>query len=129
MKIYSMDPTPKPAPRQLFGLTDKQRRSIRLWVFGGMALLMLAGVAVGFVPYYAVSREMQSFCSSLTIGSPVADAQTQAAARGYDVLVGSDGRVLLKVPQLAPRLPSKRGCDLRVGPTGTLVSAAYSDSL
>ena len=94
-----------------------------------MALLMLGGVAVGFVPFYAVSREMQSFCASLAVGSPLADAQTQAAARGYDVVQGTDGRVLLKVPPLAPQVPSKRGCDLRVGPTGVLVSAAYSDSL
>lgn len=94
-----------------------------------MALLMLAGVAVGFVPYYAVSREMQSFCGSLAVGSPLADAQTQAAARGYDVVPSGEGRVLLKVPQLAPQVPSKRGCELRVGPAGTLVSASYSDSL
>lgn len=94
-----------------------------------MAVLMLAGVAIGFVPYYNVSREMQSFCASLAVGSPLAGAQTQAAARGYDVVAGGDGRVLLKVPQLAPQVPSKRGCELRVGPAGTVVSAAYSDSL
>ncbi len=124
-----MDPTPRPTSPQLFGLTDAQRRSIRLWVFGGMALLMLGGVAMGFLPYYAVSRDMQSFCGSLAVGSTVTEAQTQATARGYDVVPAGDGRVLLKVPQLAPQVPSKRGCDLRVGPTGMLVSAAYSDSL
>jgi hypothetical protein len=124
-----MDTTPKPASPQLFGLTDARRRSIRRWLFGGMALLMLGGVAVGFLPYYAVSREMQSFCASLVVGSPVADAQTQATARNYEVVIAGDGRVLLKVPQLAPQVRSKRGCELRFGPTGTLVSAKYSDSL
>jgi hypothetical protein len=124
-----MDTTPKPASPLLFGLNDAQRRSIRLWVFGGMALLMLGGVAVGFVPYYAASREMQSFCGSLAVGSPLAGAQTQATARGYSVVPGGVGRVLLKVPELAPQVPSKRGCELRVGPTGMLLSAKYSDSL
>ena len=124
-----MDSSPKPASPQLFGLTDAQRRSIRRLLFGGMALLMLGGVAVGFIPYYAVSREMQSFCASLPIGSALAQAQGQASARGYEVVPVDDGRVLLKVPQLAPQVPSKRGCDLRVGPTGALVSANYSDSL
>lgn len=129
MKVDPMAPTSRPASTQLFGLTDAKRRSIRRWVFGGMALLMLGGVAIGFVPYYAVSREMQSFCASLAVGSPAADAQTQATARGYDVVPGGEGRVLFKVPQLAPQVPSKRGCDLRAGPTGMVVSAAYSDSL
>ena len=92
-------------------------------------MLMLGGVAVGFLPYYAVSREMQSFCASLAVGSPVADAQTQAIARGYEAVTGGDGRMLLKVPQLTPQVPSKRGCELRFGPTGTLVSAKYNDSL
>lgn len=94
-----------------------------------MALLMLGGVAVGFLPYYAVSREIQSFCASLSVGSPVAQAQTQASARGYEVVTGGDGRVLLKAPQLAPQVPSKRGCELRVGPAGSLISVSYSDSL
>lgn len=116
-------------PPQLFGLTAAQRRSIRLWVFGGMALLMLAGVAIGFVPYYAASRDMQHFCAELIVDTPVAQAQSQAAARGYDVFSADAGHVLLKVPPLAPQVPSKRGCDLRVGPTGKLVSATYSDSL
>lgn len=124
-----MDRTQQPASPQLFGLTEAKRRSIRRWLFGGMALLMLGGVAVGFMPYYAVSREMQSFCASLSVGSPAAQAQTQASERGYEVVTGGDGRVLLKVPQLAPQVPSKRSCELRVGPTGALVSAKYSDSL
>ena len=75
------------------------------------------------------SSRPKSGNASGTAGSPAADAQTQAAARGYDVVPGGEGRVLLKVPQLAPQVPSKRGCDLRVGPTGRVVSAAYSDSL
>jgi hypothetical protein len=94
-----------------------------------MTLLMLAGVAIGFVPYYSASREMQRFCASLAVDMPAADVQSQAAARGYDVVSAGPGRVLLKVPPLAPQVPSKRGCELRVGPTGTLVSAAYSDTL
>lgn len=129
LAVTQSNPPPRPASDQLFGLTDAKRRLIRRWLFGSMALLMLAGVAVGFVPYYAVSREMQSFCSSLALGSPFANAQTQAAARGYDVVSSSAGRMLLKVPQLAQQIPSKRGCELRVGPSGLLVSAAYSDSL
>ncbi len=124
-----MRPSPSSATPQLFGLTDAKRRSIRRWLFGGMVLLMLGGVAVGFVPYYAVSREMQSFCAALAVGSPLAQAQAEATARGYDVVVGADDRVLLKIPQLAPQVPSKRGCELRVGAGGALVSAVYSDSL
>lgn len=120
---------PSTPPRQPFGLTAAQRRSIRLWVFGGMALLMLAGVAIGFVPYYAASRDMQHFCAELVVDTPVAQAQSQAAARGYDVFSAGEGHVLLKVPSLAPQVPSKRGCDLRVRPSGKLVSATYSDSL
>ena len=94
-----------------------------------MVLVMLGGVAVGFVPYYAVAREMQSFCASLAVGTPLAQAQAEATARGYDVVAGGDGRVLLKTPPLAPQVPSKRGCALRVGAGGALVSAVYSDSL
>ncbi len=124
-----MKPRPSGAAPQLFGLTDAKRRSIRRWVFGGMVLLMLGGVAVGFLPYYAVSREMQSFCASLAVGTSVAQAQAEATARGYDVMVGSDGRVLLKVPQLAPQVPSKRGCEVRAGAGGAVLSAVYSDSL
>lgn len=120
---------PSTPPRQPFGLTAAQRRSIRLWVFGGMALLMLAGVAIGFVPYYAASRDMKHFCTELVVDTPVAQAQSQAAARGYDMFPAGEGRLLMKVPPLAPQVPSKRGCDLRVGPTGRLVSATYSDSL
>lgn len=129
LKISGMDSTPNSSSAQLFGLTDAKRRSIRRWVFGGMTLLMLVGVGIGFVPYYAASREMQRFCASLVTGSPLADAQAQAAARGYDVVPDGEGRMLLKLPQLAPQVPSKRGCELRVGPTGMVVSSAYSDSL
>ena len=129
VKPNTMDSTPHLESPQLFGLTEARRKSIRRWVFGSMALLMLAGVAVGFLPYYAVSREMRSFCGSLAVGSPLADVQSLATTRGYAVVPGGDGRVLLKVPQLAPQVPSSRGCDLRVGPAGGLVSATYSDSL
>ncbi|MBY0467508.1 MAG: hypothetical protein K2Q07_00870 [Burkholderiaceae bacterium] len=94
-----------------------------------MALLMLAGVAIGFVPYYSASRDMQRFCASLSIGMPAADIQSRAAARGYDVVSVGEGHVLLKVPPLAPQVPSKRGCDLRVDPTGRVLSATYSDAL
>ena len=124
-----MTPRPSGATPQLFGLTDAKRRSIRRWVFGGMVLLMLGGVAVGFLPYYAVSREMQGFCASLAVGSPLAHAQAEATARGYDVVTGGDGRVLLKIPQLAPQVPSKRGCEVRAGADGTVLSAVYSDAL
>ena len=94
-----------------------------------MGLLMLGGIAIGFIPYYAVSREMQSFCASLAVGSPLATAQSEAMARGYEVSTTTGGHVLLKIPRLAPQLPSKRGCELRVAPTGVLVSVTYSDSL
>lgn len=124
-----MDPTRPASSPPLFGLSDAKRRSIRRWMFGGMVLLMLGGVAVGFLPYYAVSREMQGFCASLVVGSPVALAQAEATARGYDVVAGNDGRVLLKIPQLAPQVPSQRGCALQLGLGGVLVSAVYSDSL
>lgn len=94
-----------------------------------MALLMLAGVAIGFVPYYAASRDMQHFCATLVVDTPVAQIRSQAAARGYDVIPVDAAHVLMKVPPLAPQVPSKRGCELRVGPTGQLVSATYSESL
>ena len=94
-----------------------------------MALLMLAGVAIGFVPYYIASREMQHFCAVLVVDTPAAEAQSRAAAQGYDVIPVDAGRVLLKVSPLAPQVPSKRGCDLRVGPAGKLISATYSNSL
>ena len=129
LKIGGMDSTPKTSSAQLFGLNNARRRSIRRWMFGGMALLMLIGVVIGFLPYFTASREIQSFCASLAAGSPLADAQAQATARGYDVVPGGERRVLLKLPQLAPQVPSKRGCDLHVGPTGKVVTATYSDSL
>lgn len=94
-----------------------------------MALLMLAGVAIGFIPYYLASRDMQQFCAALAVDTPAAEVQSQATARGYSVVTAGEGRVLMMLPRLASPLPSKRGCDLRVGPTGRVVSAAYSDSL
>lgn len=120
---------PTSASPQLFGLTSAQRRLIRIGVFGGMGLLMLAGVGIGFVPYYTASRDMQRFCAALAVDTPAAEAQARAALQGYDVVSAGEGRVLLMVPSLAPQVPSKRGCDLRVGPAGLLVSATYRDSL
>lgn len=93
----------------LFALPEDTRTSMRRWMFVGMAVLMLAGIALAFWPFVAASHRMQGFCEALAVGTTIGEVQAQAATRGYEVSVPADGRVLVQDPRLAGR----RLCDLR----------------
>lgn len=106
----------------LFALPEESRTSMRRWMFVGMAVLMLGGIAFGFGPFVLAGQRMSGFCESLAAGTPVADLQTQAAARGYLVSMQAEGRVLVQ----DPRLSGRRTCDVRFGAQG-LQSAQLTD--
>ena len=110
--------------REPFGLTDAKRRAIRRWMFGGMGALMVGGIAVGFVPFFLASYQLSRFCESLPIGSPTADAQGLALARGYELSIQPDGEVRITVPRMTSQFVAQRGCMLRPGERG-LQSATF----
>ena len=119
-------PPMEPRPL-LFGLPDAERRLIGRLLMGGMVLLMAGGIAVGFGPFFWASRQMPGYCASLASTTSLGDAQSQAEARGYEVEVLDDGRVLIEAPRMAAPQGNPSACELRFGPNG-LLSARYVES-
>jgi hypothetical protein len=111
----------------LFGLPDARRRLIGRLLMGGMVLLMAGGIAVGFGPFFWASRQLPGYCASLASTTSLGDAQSQAEARGYEVEVLDDGRVLIEAPRMAAPQSNPSACELRFGPNG-LLSAKYIES-
>ena len=72
--------------------------TLRVTVFGGMAVLMLGGVALAFWPFHAANRQLQAFCSAQVAGTPRAQVQAQAADRGYVLAAAASGAVLVDDP-------------------------------
>ncbi len=114
--------------KELFGLSDAKRKSIRRWVFLGMAGLMLGGIALGFVPFFVGSYRLQGVCESLTVGTTPNEARSRLEARGYEVVIVPDGRWLIEAPRLVSGVASPRGCELHFGPQG-LTSARFGPSM
>ncbi len=95
----------------IFALPEETRTSMRRWMFVGMAVLMLAGIAFAFWPAVAASQRMQGFCEGLVAGTPIGEVQAQAATRGYQVSTLANGGALVK----DPRLSGRRTCTLQFG--------------
>lgn len=106
----------------LFALPEESRTSMRRWMFVGMAVLMLGGIAFGFGPFVLAAQRMNGFCESLANGTPVAEVQAQAASRGYAVSGPAEGQILVQDRRLAGR----RICDIRFGAQG-LQSSKVTD--
>lgn len=73
-------------------------RRLRTTVYAGMAVLLLGGVAVGFWPFVAASRQLQAFCDAQAAGTPLAQVQAEAAARGYVLAPAASGTVVVDDP-------------------------------
>lgn len=93
-----------------------------------MAALMLGGIALGFIPFFIASHQVKALCESLLTGSTPGEVKSLAQVSGYEVSTDTDGRMLIKVPALASRVDSQRGCQLRFGPQG-LVSARFGAAM
>lgn len=83
--------------------------------------LLLAGLGWVVWPFIAGPGHMQSFCSSLAVGTSVAQVQAQAAQHGYRVSSLIEGRAFVHEPSSFGRFT----CGLQFGPDG-LMSSAYS---
>jgi hypothetical protein len=86
-----------------------------------LGLLILAGFGWVVWPFMAGPGQMQSFCSSLTAGTSVAQVQAQAAQHGYRVSSLIEGRAFVHETRSFGRFT----CDLRFVSNG-LVSSVYS---
>jgi hypothetical protein len=86
-----------------------------------LGLLLLAGLGWVVWPFMAGPGQMQSFCSSLVVGTSVAQVQAQAGQHGYRVSSLIEGRAFVHEPRSFGRFT----CDLQFGPDG-LVSSVYS---
>ena len=86
-----------------------------------LGLLLLAGLGGIVWPFIVSPGQMQSFCSSLTAGSSVAQVKAQAAQHDYRVSSLIEGRAFVYDTGSFGRFT----CDLQFGPDG-LVSSAYS---
>lgn len=72
-------------------------RSLRT-VYGGMAVLLLIGVAAGFWPLLAAQRQVQAFCDAQTAGTPLAQVQAEATARAYVLAMADPGTLVVDDP-------------------------------
>lgn len=85
-----------------------------------LGLLLLAGLGWVMWPFLVGPGKMQGFCSSLAVGTSVAQVQAQAAQQGYRVSAPIDGRAFVHDSGSFGRFT----CDVQFGPNG-LVSAVY----
>lgn len=85
-----------------------------------LGLLLLAGLGWVMWPFLVDPGKMQGFCSSLAVGTSVAQVQAQAAQQGYRVSALIDGRAFVHDSGSFGRFT----CDVQFGPNG-LVSAVY----
>ena len=97
------DPTGMATRSGLFALPEESRKSMRRWIFGGMAILMLGGIAFGFWPYVWAVHRMNGFCEALATGTPMGDVQAQAAERGYEVSSAAEGQIRVQDSRLGGR--------------------------
>jgi hypothetical protein len=94
------------------------RRKRIVVVFG---VTLIAGLVWLFWPFVAGPGKMESFCSSLAVGTSLAQVQTQAAQHGYRVTSLIDGRAFVHDSASFGRFT----CKLDFGSDG-LVSSVYS---
>jgi len=118
-----MEPRP-----QLFGLSDAKRKTIGRWLFGGMVTMFLVGIGLGFGPLFMAVRQLPGFCTSVPVGTSMAEAKSLALTRGYEAETRPDGRLRVRAPRMAAQVDNPRGCEWTFGPQG-LVAARHADSL
>jgi hypothetical protein len=80
-------------------MAQASTRALRITVFGGMAVFMLGGVLLSFWPFFAATRQLQAFCSAQVAGTPKAQVQALAAARGYVAADAAPGALLVDDPR------------------------------
>lgn len=85
-----------------------------------LGLSLLAGIGWVAWPFMVGPGQMQSFCSSLAVGTSVAQVQIQAAQHGYRVSSLVEGRAFVHEPRSFGRFT----CDLQFKSDG-LVSSVY----
>lgn len=88
-----------------------------------LGLLLLTGLGWVIWPFMASPGQMQSFCSSLAVGTSVAQVQAQAAQHGYRISSLVEGRAFVHEPRSFGRFT----CDVQFGADG-LVSSVYSSN-
>lgn len=86
-----------------------------------LGVLLLAVLGWFFWPFVAGPGQMQSFCSSLAVGTSLAQVQTQATQHGYRVSSLIEGRAFVHDSASFGRFT----CNLEFGSDG-LVSSVYS---
>ncbi len=87
----------------------------------GFGLLLLAGLGWVAWPFIVGPGRKQGFCSSLTVGTSLAQLQAQAEQEGYRVSAPIEGRRFVHEPRSFGRFT----CTVQFGPDG-LESAVYS---
>jgi hypothetical protein len=60
-----------------------------------LGLLLLGGLVYMFWPFVVGRGQMQTFCASLPNGASLAQVNELVSARGYHIVVGSDGMGLV----------------------------------
>lgn len=85
-----------------------------------IGVLLLAGLGGIVWPFMVGPGRMQSFCSSLAAGAPLAQIRVQAAQHGYRVSSPVEGRAFVHEPRSFGRFT----CDLQFGSDG-LASSVY----
>lgn len=85
-----------------------------------VGLLLFAGLGGIVWPFIAGPGQMQSFCSSLAVGTSSVQVQAQAAQHGYRVSSLIEGRAFVYEPSSFGRFV----CDLQFGSNG-LESSVY----
>lgn len=86
-----------------------------------LGVMFLAVLVWFFSPFVSGPSQMQSFCSSLAVGTSLAQIQTQATQHGYRVSSLIDGRAFVHDSASFGRFT----CNLEFGSDG-LVSSVYS---
>ncbi|GEM_PF-6618585 len=85
---------------------------------GSLFVLLLIGTLVAFGPVILSSRKVRRFCDRLPAGTPAAEVQTQAAARGYTVTKLVDGSLTVESSITLGRVE----CQLEFDPSDHLIS-------
>ena len=95
-----------------------QARTIRILVYGAIAVLMVVGNLYAFWPFVVANRQLQAFCDGLPAGTPIAQVQALAGHQGYAVTPPVGGVAQVDDPPSFGR----RHCTLQVDPLGRLAA-------
>jgi hypothetical protein len=79
--------------------------------FGVFAALLLLLTVLVFSPFRQAHKAMDAFCEQLPAGIALEALRARAEAKGYEVTVEPDGRVLVE----DPRLGANGNCSLLFG--------------